>query len=225
MLPVFKKLEKRVRMVLGTDARLISTVRPYTMLSPGKLTNLRELAEWVNLQKIEGDFVECGTYKGGSAAILGSQLTASRHLWLYDSYQGMPPVEEIDGEGAKEWVGKCVGRIEDVVEVLTLVGLSKAQYTIRAGWFHKTFKTPLSSRVALLHCDADWYESVLSVLKTFYPLVPEGGIVVLDDFGCWEGCREAFYDFCSGYGEKPLIERFEYDQAYWVKGKKHNRDG
>jgi O-methyltransferase len=81
----------------------------------------------------------------------------------------------------------------------------------------------LPERVALLHCDADWYDSVHIVLRTFYPLIPPGGCVILDDFGYWEGCREAFYDFCLQRGEKPLLERLEADQAYWIKGKTHNR--
>ena len=54
--------------------------------------------------------------------------------------------------------------------------------------------------------------------------IPPGGVVVLDDFGWWEGCREAFYDFCSRHGEKPLLERVDCDQAYWIKGKTDNRD-
>src|SRR5206468_12484893 len=55
----------------------------------------------------------------------------------------------------------------------------------------------LPELVSILHIDADWYDSVLLALNTFYDRVAEGGIVVLDDFGHKEGCREAFYDFIS----------------------------
>jgi predicted O-methyltransferase YrrM len=47
--------------------------------------------------------------------------------------------------------------------------------------------------------------------------------VILDDFGFWEGCRTAFYDFCLRHGEKPLLERIERDQAFWIKGRPSNR--
>jgi O-methyltransferase len=206
------------------DAELIKKVRPFTLLSPGKLKSLKRLATLVNAKGIEGDFVECGTYKGGSAAMVATELTPGRHLWLYDSFQGMPPVREIDGVGAREAVGMCRADQEDVIEALSVVGLPQTQYTIRKGMFDQTFKEPLPKRVALLHCDADWYDSVTIVLETFYPLVEPGGVVVLDDFGWWEGTREAFYDFCIKHGEKPLLERLEMDQAYWIKGKAHNRD-
>ena len=213
----------RERAIVELDAKLLQQVRPYTLASAKKLGNLKRLASSTTERGIEGDFVECGTYKGGSAAVLGSALTAGRHLWLYDSFEGMPDVKEIDGTDAGEWVGRLRASDDDVREILTSVGLSRHQYTIRKGWFDQTFLQPLPERVALLHCDADWHASVTAVLETFYPRLPEGGVVILDDFGWWEGCREAFYDFCARHGEKPLLERVDCDQAYWIKGKTNNR--
>ena len=54
--------------------------------------------------------------------------------------------------------------------------------------------------------------------------MPEGGIIVLDDFGFWEGAREGFYDFCEKQGIKPLLERTGPWQAFWRKGYQHNRN-
>ncbi|MDQ5844593.1 MAG: TylF/MycF family methyltransferase [Acidobacteriota bacterium] len=215
----------RERATVELDTKLLQQVRPYTLASVKKLGNLKRLASSTTARGIAGDFVECGTYKGGSAAVLGSALGPERHLWLYDSFEGMPEVKAVDGTDANEWVGKLRASDEDVKEVLTSVGLSPNQYTIRKGWFDQTFLQPLPERVALLHCDADWHASVTVVLETFYPRVAEGGVVVLDDFGWWEGCREAFYDFCARHGEKPLLERMDCDQAYWIKGKTNNRTG
>ena len=205
------------------DIDLLRKVRPYTLLTPAKLRNLRALGALMNADGIAGDFVECGTYKGGSAAVLATALTRERHLWLYDSFQGMPEVTEVDGEGAKEAVGLCRADESDVVEIFSSLGISTAQYTVRAGMFDSTFQQPLPESVALLHCDCDWYDSVILVLRTFYHLIPQGGCIVLDDFGWWEGTRIAFYDFCNEVGERPLIERVEADQAYWIKGRAHNR--
>ena len=61
------------------------------------------------------------------------------------------------------------------------------------------------------------------VLETFYPLVSDGGIIILDDFGYWEGCREAFYDYCHRHNLKPLVERISSDQLFWYKNKQSNR--
>ena len=95
---------------------------------------------------------------------------------------------------------------------------------IRKGLFIQTFKQTLPQRIALLHIDGDWYESVLLTLETFYPLVADGGVIILDDFGFWEGCRRAFYEFCRKYRVEPLIERVGDTQAYWIKGKQHQRE-
>jgi O-methyltransferase len=205
------------------EAELLKKVQPHTLMSHAKLKNLRYLAKLVNEQAVEGDFVECGTYKGGSAGVLGSVLPPGRHLWLYDSFKGMPEVSDIDGEDARQAVGACLASPEDVRKILGTLNVPEEQYTIREGMFDETFKEPLPERVALLHCDADWYNSVTIVLETFYARIPEGGCIILDDFGYWEGCREAFYDFCFRHGEKPLLERVGVDQAYWIKGKTHNR--
>ncbi len=202
---------------------LLQQVQPYTLSDPCRLQNLASLANRVNQQNIPGDFVECGVYKGGSAAILAQHLENERKIWLYDSFAGMPPTTEPDGTDAQAWVGDCVGSVVAVEEVMQLTQVAPEAYQINVGWFQETFSVALPEQVALLHCDADWYESVSLVLETFYPRMPTGACVILDDFGYWEGCREAFYDFCGRHREKPLLERVGSTQAYWIKGKTHNR--
>lgn len=200
------------------DDQLFTSLQPYTLCSRIRLENLAKLADQVNRQTIPGDFVECGTYKGGSAALLSKFLDSKRHIWLYDSFQGMPSTSVKDGESAAEWVGKCVADISDLKEALDQVSAPLEQCHIKPGWFEETFQGELPDQVALLHCDADWYESVSLVLNTFYDRIPKGGCVILDDFGYWEGCREAFYEFCCQRNEKPLLERIGSTQAYWIKG-------
>ena len=198
-------------------------VKPYTFCGEEKLSSLRGLAIRVRDSGVKGDIVECGTYKGGSSAVLGTTLSADQRLWLYDSFQGMPDVSEKDGKDAAQYVGEGIASEQDVIEILTKIDVPPEKYLIHKGWFADTFKQPLPEKISLLHCDADWYESVMLVLETFYPLVEEGGCIVMDDFGYWEGCREAFYAFCFKHDIRPLLERRSIDQAYWFKGKTHNR--
>jgi O-methyltransferase len=209
---------------LNVKESLISKVAPFTLSDPNRLNNLMNLCNYLNDKDVPGDFVECGVYKGGSAAVISKYLGSKRKLWLYDSFEGMPETTDKDGEAAKKWIGGCIASIEDVHEVMQLVATSSDCYTIKKGWFNQTFEEQIPTKIALLHCDADWYDSVTLVLETFYDLIAEGGCIVLDDFGYWEGCREAFYDFCFRRGEKPLLERLDSTQAYWIKGKLHNRN-
>jgi lipopolysaccharide transport system ATP-binding protein len=199
------------------EDQLFALLQPYTLCSRDRLENIAQLSAQLNKQNVPGDFVECGTYKGGSAALLSRFLNSERQLWLYDSFQGMPPTSAKDGKDAADWVGKCAAEISDVKEILGYVSAPLEKCHIKPGWFQETFQQPLPEQVALLHCDADWYESVILVLNTFYDRIPRGGCIVLDDFGYWEGCREAFYEFCKQRDEKPLLERVGSTQAYWIK--------
>ena len=219
------KIKQTLRRIYHPDPveALIKKISPYTMVDSERIRNLIHLCEYVNRIGIGGDFVECGVCKVGTAAALSKYLGALRHLWLYDSFEGLPETTSRDGEDAKKIIGKCLASSADVKEVMDLVLTKEDLYTIKKGWFQDTFKESLPSKVALLHCDADWYDSVFLTLETFYDLIPKGGCVILDDFGHWEGSREAFYDFCAKHNEKPLLERVGYNQAYWIKDKLTNR--
>lgn len=205
--------------------QLIRALQPCTLLDPLRLSMLYGLA--CESKMVKGDIVECGVYNGGSAAILARAILdcQDRKLWLYDTFKGLPsPDLPKDGSLAEEYAGEFQGSIDMVAQVLRRTGFPLERTILRKGAFRDTFKEPLPKAVALLHIDADWHKSVLGALQTFYPLIQEGGIIILDDFGHWEGAREAFYDFCAERDVKPLIERAGYTHAFWRKGQIHNRD-
>ncbi len=189
-----------------------------------ELERLLEIASDVGRREIPGDIVECGVMNGGSAATLASGLPG-RRLWLYDSFEGLPEPTPRDGPRARTWGGRCRGVESRVREVLHLAG--EPPYTVVKGWYADTFADPAvrgPERVAVLHVDADWFDSVLPSLERFYDLISDGGVVILGDFGYWEGCREAFYAFCRARDLQPLLERFGHSHAWWVKGRTNNRE-
>lgn len=203
---------------------LIQQVRDKTMCLKEALRSLIKISQQVRDKNLKGDIVECGVCNGGTAALLASIIKLEdRHLWLYDSFQGMPTTTDQDGPEASKWVGQCVGSEQSVKEALQQLNVPIGKTKICKGWFEDTFSKQTPEKIALLHIDADWYSSVKLCLDTFYDKVVDGGYIVLDDFGCWEGCREAFYDFCSDRNIKPLIERAGPYQAFWIKGVTHHR--
>ncbi len=203
---------------------LIRVVRPFTMISGLRLIMLYGLAREMG-SNIEGDIVECGVCNGGSAALIGAAIRdyPNCSLLLYDTFEGLPAPSPKDGLLAHKFEGECKGSTEAVLEVLRKTRFPLERVVFRKGLFKDTFNEIPTKCVVLLHIDADWYDSVLHSLRTFYPLIPDGGIIVLDDFGFWEGAREAFYDFCKEQGIKPLLERVGPWQAFWRKGCEHNR--
>lgn len=203
----------------------LALLTSYSMAGLQVLEKLYVLGRDVVARNISGDWVECGVCNGGSAAAIACAFRdTDRKGWLYDSFMGMPSTREVDGRAADQYIGACVGSEDKVREALRIVHYSENNYIIRRGHFKDTFRDPTPQTISFLHVDADWYDSVILSLKTFYDLVAEGGVIVLDDFGHWEGCREAFYDFVKQRGLKPLLERFGHTQAFWVKGRMHNRE-
>jgi O-methyltransferase len=184
-------------------ARAVLRARKDSLIEVSWLKGLYRLAREVERKGIAGDFVECGVYRGGSAAILGHALkrsTIARQLWLFDSFQGMPRPTEADGPSAPALEGDFVGDEENVRRLLRKVGAPLDRVKVVAGWFHETFPSVAIPRVALLHIDADWYESVRLCLERFYDAVEPGGIVVLDDYFDWPGCKAALEDFGRARG-------------------------
>jgi O-methyltransferase len=224
-----KILRKAIDKAYGARRLLASkelkAISAYSMGSFLTLENLNALAVDVLERDIQGDFVECGVFNGGSAAAVACAIRSSdRKIWLYDSFEGMPEITAADGPVAADFVGECVGDEAKVHAAMRLARFPEDRYVIRKGWFQDTFTAgPMSGSVAFLHIDADWYDSVQLALETFYDRVSTGGVIILDDFGHWEGCREAFYDFAADRGIKPLLERFGHTQAYWIKDRTHNR--
>lgn len=195
------------------------------MNDPLRLATLHGLARELEGSGTEGDVVECGVCRGGSAAVLAAAIRDSaRLLWLYDSFEGMPAPGPNDPAAARAETGRLAVGTEPVRAALRTVRFPEDRLRLRQGPFRETFGGPRPGRVALLHIDADWHDSVLGALEAFYPLVSDGGWIVLDDFGHWEGARRAFYAFCRSRRIEPLLERTGYTQAFWRKGQETNRE-
>ena len=183
-------------------ARLLLQVKPkYTMVSVKRLINLYELVQRVNAIHLPGDIVECGVWNGGSAAIMSAACRDNKNhlrtVWLFDSFAGLPPPGSKDGEHARDayFEGWCHGSVEEVTKIFNQLHLSLDPVRIITGWFNSTLKTESIKTIALLHIDADWYESVKVVLEELYDKVVDGGFIVLDDYWTWQGCRQAIREY------------------------------
>jgi len=151
---------------------------------------------------ITGDFVECGVFNGGSAGILADVLNKNknRKLWLFDSFQGLPePLPcDVDKNGEMGEKGICVGSELKVNELIfKKLGLKNEQVNIVKGWYNETIPREAANieKIAVLHLDCDWYESVKICLENFYDKVEEGGYLIIDDYGWWKGCKKAIDEF------------------------------
>jgi O-methyltransferase len=178
------------------------------------------LAQRIEDEEIPGDVVECGVYNGGTAAVLARVATHSRlkrTVWLFDSFQGMPRTTEVDGEEAQKYVGEVRGSSNQVRNLLQRTGSDLSRVRIVEGLFQETFSTIQIPKIALLNIDADWYESVKLCLEKFYDCVVPQGLISLDDYGHWPGCRRAVDEFFEKRGLSYPLRDVDYTARWFQK--------
>lgn len=197
---------------------ILKTVAPYTLLGYSALENVYNLAEDIEKQKQKGVFVECGTWKGGAAAIMAAvahRYGNKRKTWYFDSFEGMPPSTQEDkkNEGKRGSVEDLTGDIlkasvSDVEEVVFgKLKLPRENNIIVKGWFQDTLpqKKKEMGPIAILRLDGDWYESTKVCLEELYDQVVSGGYVIIDDYGAWAGCKKAVHEFFDKRGISPQL--------------------
>ncbi len=200
--------------------RLVYRVRGYTAVFVPRLVALYKLSEEINRLSVPGDIVECGVYNGGSAAIMASlceKSPLSRSVWLFDSFEGLPKPTEKDGDEAPAYEGWCHGDLSKVKKVFRKLCIPESRVHIVKGWFQDTFPKVEIPKIAILHIDADWYESVKLCLEKFYDSVQPGGYIVLDDYGDWEGCRIATDEFLKRRTLEVKLIQVDYTGFYFQK--------
>ena len=198
----------------------IRTVRPFTLLSNINLFFLMELMRRLDEQRVEGNIIECGVYKGGSAGVLGYAVSRSpfdRRLRLYDAFRGMPKAHEYDDNRSKSMEGQLVGDPAQARRILRRVGLSDERYDVIVGWLEDTLPVAQEEAIALLHIDCDFYEPVKLVLERFYEHVEPRGYVVLNDYGGFEGCRRAADEFFCRLDLDAGLIQIDQDAYYLQK--------
>ncbi len=205
-------------------ARLIMQVKPrHTMVRNPNLINLYRMVRYLNRSALPGTIVECGVWKGGSSAMMAAACQDSgvqRDFWLFDSFEGLPPPTEKDNafERTYYFKGMNKGSIEAVERIFRKLGLPLERVHFVKGWFEQSIPAATVEQIALLHIDADWYDSVSLVLNELYDRVVPGGYVVFDDYGYWEGCDRAAHDFLDRRGlPRTALHRVGGMGAYFQK--------
>lgn len=174
---------------------------------------------------IQGDVIECGVWRGGMIAAIADVFGRKRSYHLFDSFEGLPQVQEIDGEAAKIWqqntkstgyYDNCKAEIYYSQEAMKKAKAENVFY--HKGWFQTTLKTyKPDNGIAILRMDADWYESTYEILENLLFQVVPGGLIIIDDYGVWDGCTKAIHDFLSKNKLAYRLREFNNSVFYIVK--------
>lgn len=181
------------------------------------------------LRDVKGDIVECGVASGRSLAmfaVLGKDTGFSRHIWGFDSWEGLPQPSNVDNDGkAKKRMFANIG-IDTTINTLKWYGITDEEIeeniTLIKGWFSDTLPNYNGADIALLHIDADIYESYKTCLIQLWPRVCINGVVALDEYHDrhnWPGAKAGVDEFLSQ--QKPdavtLLSDKDYNLCYLIK--------
>lgn len=214
-------------------SRLYAKVSSFSMASVERMYAVHQAANYLIAAKISGDFVECGVWRGGSsmmAALTAAQAGDPRLLWLYDTFTGMTEPSEADlkwsGETARaelEALGLISGinqagfhgSFEDVEANMARTGYPEEKLRLVRGAVEETIPHEAPEQIALLRLDTDWYESTKHELEHLWPRLVRGGVLIIDDYGHWQGARKAVDEY---FVERPvLLHRVDYTGRMVVK--------
>lgn len=213
---------------------IIEQVKPFTLTSAERITALCAAVEYVVRKKIPGDIVECGVWRGGS--MMAAALTllrfedTSRELFLFDTFDGMTPAEDVDkktktGEPAADIMKKhergphgiwCVCPLEEASRNISSVNYPPEKIIFVKGAVEETVPKHAPAKIALLRLDTDWHSSTRHELVHLYPRLAHGGVLIVDDYGHWDGARKAVDEYFTD-DNAILLNRIDYTGRLAVK--------
>src|SRR3990167_1977682 len=205
-----------------------------TMASSERLVSTLMACNYVQRSGIDGDFVECGVWRGGNSIVAADVFRRRgglKKIWMFDTFSGMTAPTALDvsrnGEQAmhkyrsgsrethNEW---CYASLDDVRKQFMEASLLSDNVHFVEGDVSVTLKDVknLPDRISVLRLDTDWYESTKLELEVLYPRLEPGGVLIVDDYGHWGGARRAVDEYFKNYAS-PFFQVIDYAGRAGVK--------
>jgi O-methyltransferase len=208
-------------------------IQSYTLTTPERVAALCSSVEYIVRNNIPGDIVECGVWKGGSmmaVAHMLNSLNTHRRLVLFDTFAGMTAPGAVDKDFTGTLAAHHMARenyetgatwayspLEEVRQNLKSTGYNEKLMTFVEGKVEETIPQNAPETIALLRLDTDWFESTYHELVHLYPRLSVGGVLIIDDYGHWQGAREATDRYIAEHRLKLLLSRIDYTGRICVK--------
>ncbi|HVT74419.1 MAG TPA: TylF/MycF/NovP-related O-methyltransferase [Lacunisphaera sp.] len=217
------------------DRAIVDRISGFTMTSPERQMALIQSVRYLVRHRIEGCMVECGVWRGGSsmatALTLADEGDTGRNLYLYDTFAGMTSPTDVDrardGTPAQVHLDRdperkgdvwAMAELEDVRRNMASTGYPGDRVHYIKGPIESTLPAQAPAEpIALLRLDTDWYESTKHELEVLYPRLARHGILIVDDYGHWEGTRKAVDEYFAALGEPWYLHRIDETGRLLVK--------
>jgi O-methyltransferase len=211
---------------------LCERVRPFTLTSPERIAALRAAVEHLVATGVPGAFVECGVWRGGSAMVMAATLhelgVTDRDIYLFDTYTHMPfPGEEdvdVFGRAAADYYEVASEAeafrylpFESVQAAVASTGYPSERLHFVKGMVEETIPGAAPAEIALCRLDTDWYASTAHEMEHLYPRISPGGVLLIDDYGHFQGSKKAVDEYIADHGLHLLLHRIDFTGRLVVK--------
>lgn len=210
--------------------------RKFTMTSIERLYALYKAVEYVERSALEGDILECGVWLGGSMMLAAKMLSASksteRGLYLFDTFEGLPEpdsAEDVDLWGNKAVDGWQQRKIDsessywaratydEVQKNMISTSYPEGKIHLVKGLVENTLPDNAPEKLAILRLDTDWYSSTIHEMEHLYPRLVQGGVLIIDDYGHFQGARKAVDEYFEKLDTPPMLMRVDYTCRMAIK--------
>ena len=192
------------------NKKLIRSIDEYSLTPLVRRWTLIKSIHYINKNKIEGDIVECGIWRGGNL-FLAKKIQETyyndvkRSLYGYDTFEGMPEPSVHDGLKVNKIYQKFKNKnepwtkasLEDVLNSSKKLFSNTNDFNFIKGKVEKTLieDSNLPEKISFLRLDTDFYESTKIELDILYPRLSQKGVLIIDDYGDFPGCRKAVDEY------------------------------
>lgn len=207
---------------------------PFTMTPRERLYGLYKAVEYIVVAGIPGAIVECGVWRGGScmAAALTLQRLGDidRDLYLYDTFAGMTrpgafDLDRSDRNALATWERSqagdvnrwCYASFAEVQRNLASTSYPPQHLHFVKGDLLQTLPGNAPDSIAILRLDTDFYESTKHALTHLFSRLSTGGVLIVDDYGHWQGAKKAVDEHLAAAASPMLLTRLDYAARIGVK--------
>ena len=194
------------------EKEIIELSSKYTMTDTITMWALIQSIKNVIQNKIDGDFVECGVWRGGNLILCQKYFDLQhikKKIYGFDTFEGMTEPKEIDVDyrnipaseqyslfksGEKSNLARCS---LDETNKNIIETVPKNNIKLIKGRVENTLREEknLPEKISILRLDTDWYESTKIELEVLYPRLMSGGFLIIEDYGHFKGFRKAVDEY------------------------------
>ena len=193
---------------------LYDRCKDYSVVHITGFLNVFQSFHYIAANRLAGNAVECGCFLGGIAMFMGLLRAKLRlrdmEIILFDTFVGAP-VGSTDVVFGASFVEPCAlpsYREAVPASIAQIVGSTEG-YRFVEGLVEETLPRTETGNLALLRLDTDYYSSTAVEYEVLYPRLVPGGVLIVDDYGAFQGSRRATDEYFGQLERPPLLNRID----------------